>query len=368
MNEIRKREFFQTTLDLASKGWGTTHPNPMVGALIVRDQEILARGYHEKAGGAHAEVAALEQLDGVSAKGADMFVSLEPCSTTGRTPPCTQAILDAGIRKVFIGTTDPNPAHAGKGLDLLREAGVDVELAEPDIRMQADRLNFIFNHNQNTDCPLIALKLAESANGMVSASRGKPTRVTEEDARNDVMRWRRLFPAICVGSGTVLADDPSLTARLPEETFCPVRLVFDSTLSTLADTIPDRKIYSDEFSSRTHILTTSQGMNHADSVDRARNLGVSIREMPTDKNGHIELSSIHSVLREVDVNSLYCEGGPTLAQSFLDLGLVDYLFRYRSPKIFDGPDAMPAPDLDSLTIHDSLTQSLGEDHLEHGFL
>ena len=168
-----------------------------------------------------------------------------------------------------------------------------------------------------------------------------------------------------MGSGTVLADDPSLTARLPEETFCPVRLVFDSTLSTLADTIPDRKIYSDEFSSRTHILTTSQGMNHADSVDRARNLGVSIREMPTDKNGHIELSSIHSVLREVDVNS-HCEGGPILPNPFWIL--VDYLFRYRSPKIFDGPDAMPAPDLDSLTIHDSLTQSLGEDHVEHGFL
>ena len=105
-----------------------------------------------------------------------------------------------------------------------------------------------------------------------------------------------------------------------------------------------------------------------DSVDRARNLGVSIREMPTGKNGHIELSSIHSVLWEMDVNALYCEGGPTLAQSFLDLGLVDYLFRYRSPKIFDGPDAMPAPDLDSLTIRDSLSQSLGEDHLEHGFL
>ena len=117
-------------------------------------------------------MAALEQLDGVSAKGADMFVSLEPCSTTGRTPPCTQAILDTGIRKVFIGTTDPNPAHAGKGLDLLREA-VSTELAEPDIRMQADRLNFIFNHNQNTDRPLIALKLAESANGMVSASAGE---------------------------------------------------------------------------------------------------------------------------------------------------------------------------------------------------
>ena len=147
-----KKAFFEQTLVLARKGWGNTHPNPMVGALIVEDGQIVAEGYHPKAGSTHAEVEAIRALDRVPQDGASMFVSLEPCSTTGRTPPCVQGILNAGIKRVYIGATDPNPAHAGRGIDILRDAGVQVEMADEEFQTRATRLNLIFNHNITTYC------------------------------------------------------------------------------------------------------------------------------------------------------------------------------------------------------------------------
>ena len=181
----------------------------MVGALIVEHGMVVAEGWHQQAGGPHAEVVALQDLGRKPEEGAEMYVSLEPCSSTGRTPPCTSAILNAGIKKVVVGAIDPDSRHAGHGLDLLREHGVEVVLAPPELGERAARLNFIFNQYVITGRPLIALKMATSLNGMVAERAGYPSRVTGEAARADVMHWRRLFPAICVGSGTVIADDPS---------------------------------------------------------------------------------------------------------------------------------------------------------------
>ena len=368
MNESEKKAFFEQTLVLADKGWGNTHPNPMVGALIVEDGQIVAEGYHQQAGSPHAEVEAIRALGRLPQDGASMFVSLEPCSTTGRTPPCVEGILNAGIKRVYIGAMDPNPAHAGRGIDILRDAGVQVEMADEEFQSRASHLNFIFNHNITTGNALVALKLAESANGMLAEVKGQPSRITEDEARTDMMNWRRLFPAICVGSGTVLADNPTLTARLPEETFCPVRLVLDASLSTLEESVLPRNLYTDEYSAQTKVLTTVLGIKNESAVKKADEWGVSLIEVGQDENGRIQLAELSRVLKQLSLNAVYCEGGGSVAQSLLGGDLVDYLFRYQSPKLFSGPDALPGPDLDTLNLRQPISAKLGEDRLTHGFL
>ena len=364
----QKEKLFGRVLKLAQEGWGRTLPNPMVGALVVERGEVVAEGYHHACGEPHAEIEALASLGRKPDPSASMFVSLEPCSTQGKTPPCTGAILESGIKKVFVATTDPNPKHAGRGLGLLRNAGVAVELADEPIQVRAERLNFIFNHNMRTGDPLIALKLAESSNGMVAERSGQPSSVTGKEARADVMQWRRLFPAICVGSGTVLVDDPSLTSRLPDETWCPVRILTDSSLSTLAEGVSPRKVHVDEFSDRSIVLTTAKGMANAERVARAKEIGVRLIEVEESDGGGIDPSCLRSVLSELNLHAVYCEGGPTFARSLLGSGQVDYLFRYRSPKLFDGEDALPGPGLDGFPIREPIEEEFGEDLLTHGFL
>ena len=192
----------------------------MVGAIIVESGEVVADGYHKRAGSAHAEVEAFSKLGRRPMYGASMYVSLEPCSTHGRTPPCVDAIVQSGIKNVFIACLDPNPEHAGKGIEIMKKAGLSVHLGSKEIQAQATRLNFIFTHNMLTGRPLIALKMAETQNGMIAEIRGMPSRITEDEARANMMNWRRFFPAICVGAGTVLSDNPSLTARLSNEIWC----------------------------------------------------------------------------------------------------------------------------------------------------
>ena len=276
--------------------------------------------------------------------------------------------MKSGITKVFVATTDPNPKHAGAGLDLLRNAEVEVELAPDSVRKEAERMNFIFNHNMVVGSPLVALKLAQSANGMVAERSGHPSSVTGEEARQDVMRWRRHFPAICAGAGTVLADDPSLTSRLPGETWCPVRILVDSSLSTFGSQVVPRKVYTDEFSARSVVLTTSKGMGNAERTARAKDLGVRLVEVEESDGGGVDPSSMLSLLSELSLNALYCEGGPTLARSLLESDQVDYLFHYRSPKLFEGEEALSGPGLDECRVREAIEEEFGEDSLTHGFL
>jgi diaminohydroxyphosphoribosylaminopyrimidine deaminase / 5-amino-6-(5-phosphoribosylamino)uracil reductase len=368
LNADQKEKLFARVLKLAQEGWGHTHPNPMVGAFVVERGEVVAEGYHHACGEPHAEIEALTSLGRKPDPSASMFISLEPCSTHGKTPPCTGAILESGINKVFVAATDPNPKHAGRGLGLLRNAGVVVELADEPIQVRAERLNFIFNHNMRTGDPLIALKLAESANGMVAERSGQPSSVTGKEARADVMQWRRLFPSICVGSGTVLSDDPSLTSRLPDNTWCPVRILVDSSLSTLAEGVSLRKVYVDEFSDRTVVLTTAKGTENAERVTRAKEIGVRLIEVEESKSGGVAPSCLRAVLADLSLNSVYCEGGPTFARSLLGSGQVDYLFHYRSPKLFEGEDTLPGPGLDEYPIREPIEEEFDEDSLVHGFL
>jgi diaminohydroxyphosphoribosylaminopyrimidine deaminase/5-amino-6-(5-phosphoribosylamino)uracil reductase len=245
---------------------------------------------------------------------------------------------------------------------------MDVQLADPATQARATRLNFIFNHNMQTGRPLIALKLAESANGKLTNEAGSPSRVTEAEAREDMMHWRRLFPAICVGSGTVLSDNPSLTARLPDKTWCPVRLVVDSTLSTMDATVPARALYTDEYAGETRIITTGHGLAQKDRVARARELGVSLVQAEACPRGRVPTLCFPEVLTQLGLNSVYCEGGAQMAESLYEEGLADYLFRYRSPREFLGPHTLASPLPKKLRLRDPLEVELGPDHLTHGFL
>ena len=232
----------------------------------------------------------------------------------------------------------------------------------------ATRLNFIFNHNITSGNALVALKLAESANGMLAEVKGQPSRITEAEARTDMMNWRRLFPAICVGSGTVLADNPTLTARLPEETFCPVRLVLDASLSTLEESVFPRNLYTDEYSSQTKVLTTALGIKNETAVKKAEELGIALIKVGHDDHGRIELAELPGVLKQLNLNAVYCEGVPAWLNRYLEKTWSIIFFRYQSPKLLSGPDALPGPDLDTLTVRKPITAKLGEDRLTHGFL
>ena len=362
------RSLLERSLELARQGWGKTHPNPMVGALVVEGGEIVAEGFHHSAGCAHAEVEALRNLGRKPREGAALFVSLEPCSTSGRTPPCTDAIIGSGIGTVIVGCEDPNPLHAGRGLDLLRAAGIRVEAAEDEFARRASRLNFIFNHKVTTGEALVALKIAETSNGMVAEKQGVRSAVTGEDALGDVMIWRRLFPAICVGAGTVASDDPSLTARIEGLAWSPVRIVVDGSLSSFSENLSRRRLYSDEFADRTIVVTSRDEEGKESRLKSAEELGVRLWRTDARKDGRIPPASLRLLLRELSLNGLYCEGGPQLARSILAEGEADYLFRYRAPKVFDGPDALPGPDLSRHPLKDAIEETLGEDHLNHGFL
>ena len=215
---------------------------------------------------------------------------------------------------------------------------------------------------------LVALKIAETSNGMVAEKQGVRSAVTGEDALGDVMIWRRLFPAICVGAGTVACDDPSLTARIEGLAWSPVRIVVDGSLSSFSENLSRRRLYSDEFADRTIVVTSRDEEGKESRLKSAEELGVRLWRTDARKDGRIPPASLRLLLRELSLNGLYCEGGPQLARSILAEGEADYLFRYRAPKVFDGPDALPGPDLSRYPLKDAIEQTLGEDHLNHGFL
>src|SRR4051812_9716432 len=221
--------FMREAIAAAKRGWGTTHPNPIVGAVIVEDDHVVSEGYHAQDGGPHAERLALLARGKTPRPGATMYVTMEPCSTAGRTGACTEAIIAAGIKRVVVGATDPNPAHAGRGFAVLRAAGVEVITGV--LERECTDLNLIFNHWIVKQEPLLAAKAAVSVDGKIATRSGESRWITNEASRADVHRWRRLFPGIAVGAMTIIKDDPRLTARTAGAAeWCPWRFVFDGLL------------------------------------------------------------------------------------------------------------------------------------------
>ena len=354
------------SLELARTAWGDTHPNPMVGCVLVENGEIVAEGCHLRAGESHAEVVALGNLGRPPKLDATLYVTLEPCSTHGRTPPCVKAILEAGIRRVVVGTLDPNPAHAGRGLDQLREGGVEVIEAAGEVAADCADLNLIFNHQVVTGDPFFALKLAVTANGKVAEIPGAPSAMTGSETQADVMAWRRLFPAIAVGAGTVGADDPRLTARLPEGTWCPRRIILDGKLSSVPDNGSLPRVYSDEDRANT-LVVTSPGSPSSRRAVLAQN-GVALRELPTDAADRFTFSDLKVLCAAEGLTGVFFEGGPMVAEGLLAEQALDYLFWYESPKRLENAEALAAPPLSAFSLREPRRVTLGPDLLTRGHL
>jgi len=330
------KSFMRHALTAARQGWGTTHPNPMVGAVVVEQAKIVAEGFHARDGAPHAEVMALRNLGRPPKPGATLYVTLEPCSTPGRTGACTDAIIAAGLKHVVVGATDPNPAHAGRGLEVLRAAGIEV--AAGVLADECADLNLIYNHWMAAGGPLLAAKVAVSLDGKI-ATRGNDSQwITGEAARADVHRWRRLFPAIAVGAGTVAADDPQLTSRIGDQVWCPVRFVFDGLLRSVGEKRLPR-VYTDEFKERTIVVTTPHG--GLGYVRKLQAQGVQVWSLESDTT-RAPLPEFRRMCAAAGITGVFIEGGAQIISELIQFRQLDYLFVYRSPVLLGDERAKSA--------------------------
>ncbi len=325
-------EYMLRALELARLGEGRTAPNPPVGAVLVRDGHVVGEGYHPRAGEPHAEIFALRAA-GDKARGAELFVTLEPCCHVGRTGPCTEALIAAGVRRVWYGTTDPNPQVAGEGLRRLQAAGIDV-IAGP-LSAECRRLIAPFARHVLTGRPYVILKAAVTLDGQLATSSGESQWITGEKSRELVHRWRDRVDGILTGSGTVLADDPRLTVRLPDGGRNPARIVLDGRLRTS----PDARVYSAEAPGR-RLLVTRTGHGRK-QLEPFAGRGVEILEVPCRDDGLPDLHVVMTRLGAVGMQCLMIEAGGTLNGALLRAGLVDRLRLFLAPLLFGGADGRP---------------------------
>lgn len=309
-------------LALARRGTGHADPNPRVGCVLVRGGMPVGEGYHPAAGGPHAEVVALQRA-GEAARGATAYVTLEPCSHHGRTPPCAEALIQAGLSRVVVASGDPDPRVAGGGLQRLREAGVAVVTGVLEERAQA--LNAGFAARLTTGRPRVTVKLATSLDGQTAVHTGESQWITGEAARADVHRLRHTTAALVTGSGTVLSDDPSLTARLPEGGVHPLRVVLDSRL----ETPPGAKVVTGP--GRCLILTVA-GAEPARSRALAT-AGAEVAEVAADADGRPALEAVWAELGRREIGTALVEAGAGLAGAVLRGGWADELVVYQSPTV-----------------------------------
>jgi diaminohydroxyphosphoribosylaminopyrimidine deaminase / 5-amino-6-(5-phosphoribosylamino)uracil reductase len=313
----------QRAIQLAELGRGHTSPNPLVGALVVRGDDVLGEGYHAAYGSAHAEVAALAACE-VDPIGATLYVTLEPCCHTGKTPPCTDAILAAGIKRVVVASDDPTEKAAGRGLGILRDEGVEVVTVDGDVSRSARLLNQPFRKLAKTGRPYIIFKSAMSLDGKVATQTGDSKWISNEESRRIVHRWRGEVDAVCVGIGTALADDPLLTARGEGITRQPIRVIFDSEARLplerqLVRTAPEVPL----------ILVVSRAANRA----RLEALRAAGAEVVTAAGGTEKERALDGLqkLGSLGIQSMLLEGGPRLAGSFLDAQQVDEMRLFIAP-------------------------------------
>jgi len=313
----RDYRYMARALQLARNGLYTTHPNPRVGCVLVRGDRIIGEGWHVKAGDDHAEIAALKNAQ--NAEGATAYVTLEPCSHHGRTPPCADALIKAGVSKVVAAMQDPNPLVAGNGLRRLREAGIETVcgVLEDDAR----RLNRGFIHRMTLGRPFVRSKLAMSLDGRTALASGESQWITSHAARQDVHRLRAQSSAILTGIDTVLADDPALTARLEADVLQPIRIVLDSRLRMPASAqlakLPGRSL----------ILTCSEDRHKMAALENA---GFEVHRI-AGNNGRIDLRALMVFLGDLHINDLFVEAGPTLNGALLAENRVDEWIVYMAP-------------------------------------
>lgn len=351
-------------LALAAKGKGWTSPNPCVGALVVRRGEVVGRGYHHRAGGDHAEVIALRRARG-KARGAALYVTLEPCSHQGRTPPCADRVIDSGVARVVVAMADPNAAVRGRGLRKLRRAGIEVETGV--LREEAQRLNEDFVKHITTGRPFVTLKLAMSLDGKIATRTGDSKWITSPRSRARGHLLRHEHDAIMVGRGTVVADDPQLTARLPRRrTKSPARIL----VATQADLAPSTQALADTGERR--IVLCGEGAPAANKK-RLRRHGVEVLEIPPCDEG-LDLAAALAELANHGFASILVEGGSRLAACALSSGIVDKVAFFYAPKIIGGTDSLPGVGgrgagrvVEALHLRDLAVERLGDDLLVTGY-
>ncbi len=363
MDKNFDENIMRRALSLAKRGWGDTSPNPMVGAVLVKNGRIIGEGFHTRDGAPHAEIECLRSAS-ESPEGATLYVTLEPCSTRGRTGACCDAIKHAKIAQVKIGALDPNPAHAGRALPILNSADIKCEYGI--LGEDCANLNFIFNFAITNNRPLVAIKYAMSADGKIAKKRGVRTKITGEQARADVMKWRRLFSSIGVGRSTVEADNPSLTSRnFKEVEHCSKRIVFDASLNLSKNNLKNFNLFSDKFSNKTRIVCDSNA--DALTIKNLEDNGIIVMQTQSPINDVINFwNELKERLFAERVNSLYIEGGAQLIKSVCSAKAADFAFEYQAN--FElGNDALSAFENDIRPFEiDGKKIKLGNDTLISG--
>ena len=357
----------QTALALAAKGRGRTSPNPMVGAVVVKDGSIVGQGYHQRAGGPHAEVNAIDDAGG-RARGATIYVTLEPCNHFGRTPPCTEKILAAGIRRVVVAMDDPNPGVKGGGSAYLRGRGVEVTTGI--CENEARTLNEAFITWITTGKPFVVLKCAATMDGRIATRSGDAQWVTGPAARRFVHRIRHGVDGIMVGVETVRQDDPSLTTRLEDEAGVdPTRIILDTGLSTP----PTAKLLHQPSDAPTWLICGPDAPAERRAALAAS--GARLVDARVVEEGRIDLAPLMKQLGGLGITSLLIEGGAAVIGSALRAGIVDKVCFFYAPKILGGDDGVPicrgnGPALmrDSIPIHDLTVSRFDADVLLEGYL
>lgn len=319
-------QYMRLALEIAKTGLGQTSPNPAVGAVVVKNGEIVGFGAHLKAGEPHAEVHAI-RMAGDKAKGATVYVTLEPCSHFGKTPPCADLLVETGVERVVIATTDPNPLVAGKGIEKLRNAGIDVTVGV--FKEEADELNRVFFHYITTKTPFVTMKFAASLDGKIATKTGESKWITSEEARQDVHRYRARHDAILVGVDTVIADNPSLTVRLSEGGKNPIRLILDTHLRT-----PLEANVVQDGAAETWIIVGSDVPS--ERIALYTHPHVRIMSMPTPT---IDIRELLSMLAARKITSVFVEGGAKVHDSFIRANAVQEVIAYIAPKIIGGSEA-----------------------------
>jgi len=358
------KEFMKIAIDLARKGEGFTSPNPMVGAVVVKDGKIVGTGYHQAAGLAHAEVNAIDDA-GNNAKGGTLYVTLEPCNHTGRTPPCTEKILKAGIKRVVSSMYDPNPDVKGGGIAYLKEKGIEITTGV--CEDEAKKLNEIFIKYIRTRLPFVIVKCAATLDGRIATRTGDSKWVSCETSRRFVHQLRHATDAIMVGIGTVKKDNPALTTRLDNKGKDPVRIILDTHLS-----VPeDAKVLKNDSDAETFVIT---GNNiQPDKKSKIASKKVKIIESPL-KEGRIDFASLMSQLGSLGITSILIEGGSQVIASAFAAKIVDKIIFFYAPKILGGDDGVPickgkGPALmkDSIQIRDINIRRFDDDVMIEGY-
>lgn len=332
------QEYMARAIRLAKQGLYTTHPNPRVGCVIVKDGQTIGEGFHKRAGEGHAEVQALANLT-TEAKGATVYVTLEPCSHFGRTPPCAQALINAGVGTVVYGMEDPNPEVSGNGLRMLREAGVEV--IGPIMESECRALNPGFIKRMEEGLPYVRVKLAMSVDGRTAMESGESQWITGTEARHDVQRLRAQSSAIVTGIGSVIIDNPSMTVRIDDNdqevdtkmVRQPLRVIMDTALSVP----PEAKIL---YPTNEVVVFCDEEEMEPEHLATLQKKKVDVRFLPLAEDGRLDLVEAMGQLADQGINEVLVETGAVLAGAFLDAGLVDELVIYMAPKLL-GSEARP---------------------------